>query len=170
LPTDSSTPVVGRVVDSIAIYVVTLDGVTGAAEENTGRFEEFTDRWRRVCGVDLQVNRCPGRIHETRGVGLTLAFTECLLHAYSDLDTNADVVVFFEDDADLFDADFCSLEYQKDLFASAPSDALVMLLGAHDFKLHADNVVEETDSQANEFIRVRRSWGSYGFAVYSECK
>ncbi len=114
--------------------------------------------------IEFQV--CPGTLSSVQGVGLTISFVRCLQQAYL---SGADEVIFYEDDALLLDKKFCQHNYQQSLLESRPKDTLILLLGAHDFILEMPLITNsqtfyEQQENAN-FVRLRRSFGTYGFAV-----
>jgi len=66
----------------------------------------------------------------------------------------------YEDDALPFDSRFCSGPFQRNLLSTTPADALVLLLGGHDFVLD-----KKANSISSPFIRMAQSYGTYGYAV-----
>mmetsp|Transcript_3104 Transcript_3104/g.6250 ORF Transcript_3104/g.6250 Transcript_3104/m.6250 type:complete len:252 (+) Transcript_3104:257-1012(+) len=147
--------------EKVIHMVVSLDGVKGADEENKGRLDRFRSKWESSCGPRIHFQVCPGNLSPITGVGLTKSFSACLKNAHNQ---GADAVFMYEDDALLFDPRFCSLEYQRKFLLAAPEDALVLLLGGHDFVIDWDsNDSQQTPSAP--FVKLIQSYGTYGYAV-----
>jgi hypothetical protein len=143
--------------EKVLHMVVSLDGVVGADEENTGRLARFRGNWEKECGTQISFDVCPGNLSPITGVGLTLSYMTCLQRAFN---TGADAVFLYEDDALLFDRSFCSRGFQGKLLSATPKDNLVLLLGGHDF------VIDRSENPARSpFVKLIQSYGTYGFAV-----
>mmetsp|Transcript_18292 Transcript_18292/g.27712 ORF Transcript_18292/g.27712 Transcript_18292/m.27712 type:complete len:305 (+) Transcript_18292:153-1067(+) len=161
------------------IFVVSLQGSTGADDRNEGRLDAFKEKWRRSCGgATPPIYHCPGVIDARRGYGLTISWLRCLERAKQmDLEVN----VIFEDDARLFERpeslSFCDAEKRRStLWSGLPEDAFVTFLGGHDWKYR--NADEEEGGTTNDvvpnslasdfIIRFQETsffFRTYGFAV-----
>ena len=134
---------------------------------------------------------CPGIVDPRRGYGLTQAFVHCLDRARADAANENDapsrssndtttVTIILEDDARLFDTSFCQSAHRQRLWQAIPSDAMVILLGGHQFQYDDetnplndsttttntnDAPRSETSSSSSLFQPTTFSYGTYGFAV-----
>lgn len=115
----------------LSIYVVSLQGVTGANPENKGRLDNFIQAFRERCGVQTQIRVCQGELDHRRGYGLTRTYVKCLQQAIDDDD---DYSIFLEDDARLKTSELCDSSYRDSIWSEARSDVLLLLLGGHDMK------------------------------------
>ncbi|GMI05948.1 hypothetical protein TrLO_g5629 [Triparma laevis f. longispina] len=104
------------------LYVISLQDVPGADPHNADRLVEFQRDWAALCGLEFTFQFCPGVLDKRRGFGITQSFVDCFERAISDGASNP---IFFEDDARLFNADFCRGVDWTDL----PKDTFVALLG-----------------------------------------
>ena len=136
------------------VYVVSLQGVPGASLMNAGRLDAFYGHWHSMCGDQVQFTLCPGIVDERRGYGITQAFIECFDRAMEDGQAMA---IFMEDDAVPFEPDFCNASVRTTLWLKAPKDALVILLGGHQWVYGVD--------KHGGFREIKYSQGAYGFAV-----
>ena len=141
--------------------VVTLDGVEGADKKNEGRLDHFLANWREKCGNSIEFIVCPGMPHHITGAGLTMAFAECIDRSYN---LGADAVFVYEDDAVLFDTNFCNPDYQRNLLSARPLDTLTLLMGGHHFVLATDGKHGGYDPYS-PFVKLMQSYGSYGYAL-----
>ena len=107
-----------------------------------------------MCGDQVQFTLCPGIVDERRGYGITQAFIECFDRAMEDGQAMA---IFMEDDAVPFEPDFCNTSVRTRLWLKAPKDALVILLGGHQWVYGVD--------KHGGFREIKYSQGAYGFAV-----
>jgi len=140
------------------VYVITLQGVAGAREENDKRYDTFLDDWLRMCGADSDIERCDGQLDPRRGFGLTQAYKQCFAKALLDDTTE---FFFFEDDARLYDASFCDPAHRAKILTRAPVGTYFVLLGGHHYTF-SGNI------SFDGYLEVVRSYGSYGFAVARE--
>lgn len=166
----------------LTVYVVTLQGVVGAHINNKHRLDDFIYSWRKVCGDRIQFKICAGETDKRRGYGLTRTWVRCLQQAIAD---GGEYSTFLEDDARLNTYFYCNSSYRDLMWAGVHSDALLILLGAHDIyhtvrdgfmiklrSLHEwlFNVSGRHQSFHKNSIGVvlentRYSLGSYGFVV-----
>jgi len=138
----------------VSYNVVTLSHVQGAAKENSVRLQEFLDHFEKTCGPDIQFNVCQGSIDARQGYGITKGFVGCLQHAFDD---NADIAYVFEDDARLLSNDFCDVDKRNRIWAQAPKDSYVMLLGGHKWTAKA--------SGDPSYRHITYSYGAYAFSL-----
>lgn len=142
------------------LYVVTLDGVTGASEGNNGRFSSFQNSWNHECGEEIVIKRCPANIDSRRGYGLTKTYVECLAVAMADGTEHA---VFLEDDARLFPnvLKFCVGANSENIFTSNfRNPTFVLLLGGHSLEPLRGYEVRDINVMPVSF-----SLGTYAFMV-----
>lgn len=132
------------------LYVISLQDVPGADPHNAGRLVEFQRDWAALCGPEFTFQFCPGVLNERRGFGVTQSFVDCFERAISDGAANP---IFFEDDARLFNADFCRGVDWTDL----PKDTFVALLGGWHFRFGSNSV--------EGYKELTFSSGAYGFMV-----
>lgn len=148
------------------MHVISLQNVTGAPPENQGRLDAFRKEWAEICGNDpttIEFRQCPGEMDERRGVGLTRAYIKCFDLALKESSLSSEnAFVFLEDDARLFNSQFCSATYRQSLWSSIPEDAFLLLLGGHTWK-YAD----EISSGNVPFRESTFSYGTYGFVLPS---
>ena len=104
------------------LYVISLQDVPGADPHNADRRDQFQRDWAALCGPEFTFQDCPGILDERRGFGITRSFVKCFERAISDGAANP---IFLEDDARLFNSDFC----RGVDWTGLPSDAFVALLG-----------------------------------------
>ena len=124
---------------SAPIYVISLQGVTGADPENEKRFDRFKADWLERCGREHEIEfvLCPGVIdtRKRRGFGCTQAFVNCIGSAMASATMNDYAyAVFVEDDASLLNPSnplFCSSAFRDELWRETPSDAFAVLFGAN---------------------------------------
>lgn len=93
-----------------------------------------------------------------------MGFNACFDRALSDHADNHDdraVAIFFEDDARLFESDFCDPAYRQRLFSATPGDAFLIMLGGHRWAPGASEAYNATA----HFQEVTASFGAYAFAV-----
>ena len=121
------------------LYVISLQDVPGADSHNAERLVTFQREWAKLCGPEFTFQFCPGVLDERRGFGLTRSYVDCFERAISDGAANP---VFLEDDARLFNANFC----QGMDWAHLPKDTFVALLGERD-----GLGLDEYQQQANDF-------------------
>mmetsp|Transcript_46291 Transcript_46291/g.112177 ORF Transcript_46291/g.112177 Transcript_46291/m.112177 type:complete len:740 (-) Transcript_46291:397-2616(-) len=141
---------------------------------------------------EIHFHKCPGYLNPKGslfGYGLSMAYKECFEWALEhhdkwhadhntvvDSDKNQDIpYIFLEDDARLYNSNFCHSEYRNRLWNAAPSDTTVLMLGGHNLFLQdkPGGEVERTDGVGQTgnkdiiptFRRPNQSAGSYGFVV-----
>ncbi|GMI07514.1 hypothetical protein TrLO_g8236 [Triparma laevis f. longispina] len=132
------------------LYVISLQDVPGADPHNAGRRDQFQRDWAALCGAEFTFEVCPGVLDKRRGFGITQSFVNCFERAISDGAANP---IFFEDDARLFNADFCRGVDWTDL----PMDTFVALLGGWHFRFGSNSV--------EGYKELTFSSGAYGFMV-----
>ncbi|CAJ1934558.1 unnamed protein product [Cylindrotheca closterium] len=191
-------------VSGYLMYVLTLQGVEGADDSNAQRFDNFKRHWSILCNntqqaieehqqvvaEEIHFHKCPGYLNPMGakfGYGLTMAYKECFDWAlehhkkwHTEHNTisnkNRDIpYIFLEDDARLYNSNFCHSEYRNRLWDAAPSDMTVLMLGGHNLFLQDQPgaEVERTDGVGQTgndgiiptFRRPNQSAGSYGFVV-----
>jgi hypothetical protein len=145
---------------TLRMYVITLQGVPGAAAHNEHRFDAFVADWTAQCGSRLDIRRCAGVLDNRRGYGLTKGFIDCFRMAERE-NHPGDVVLFFEDDARLMpplaDNRFCESAFLVDaLWPHVPNDASVLLLGAWQARFPQLSSVP----WGARFVPLIHSWGS----------
>ena len=132
------------------IYVVTLQGVSGAHISNMHRLDKFVKDWNRTCGYIPTIHVCRGKLDKRRGYGITKTLIACFERAIEDSEMYP---IFFEDDARLVNINLCKQPDWNDL----PQDTFLALFGGH--KWLDGNIVY------TKFIHVLKSFGAYGFMV-----
>jgi hypothetical protein len=146
---------------TLRMYVVTLQGVPGAAADNEHRFDSFVADWTAQCGSRLDIRRCAGALDSRQGYGLTKAFVDCFRKAERENAPN-NVALFFEDDARLMpplaDNRLCeSSSFLVDtLWPHMPNDTSVLLLGGWQMRFPASPKIH----WRAPFVPLIRSWGS----------
>ena len=124
---------------SYLMYVMTLQGVDGADETNVGRYDQFQRHWSILCNQQqkhqnpeqIHFQKCPGTLNPKKspaGWGLSVAFLNCFRWALkhhkqwhidhnpanvSGLEDDRIPFVFLEDDARLYNPNFCYSEYRN---------------------------------------------------------
>jgi hypothetical protein len=141
----------------LSVYVISLQGVTGADPRNEGRLDDFSQSWRERCGFSTQIRVCPGEVHPRRGYGLTQTYVKCFQQAIHDGD---DYSIFVEDDARLHTSEFCDSVYRDSIWSESTSDVLLILLGAH--------AIKYGHPSQKRILPLTYSHGSYGFMVPRE--
>ncbi|KAL3929694.1 MAG: hypothetical protein SGBAC_012099 [Bacillariaceae sp.] len=189
-------------VSGYLLYVLTLQDVEGADDSNANRFDNFKRHWSILCNntqqaiekhqqyvsEEIHFRKCPGHLSPKGtqfGYGLSMAYKECFDWAldnhdkwHADHNTVSDKeipYIFLEDDARLYNSNFCRSEYRNRLWDVIPSDTTVLMLGGHNLFLQdkPGGEVERTDGvglTGNEdiiptFRRPNQSAGSYGFVI-----
>ena len=140
----------------VAINVISLSGVKGTDEHNQKRLGLFLEHFEETCGLSLDIHVCPGVIDERRGFGISKALVRCLR---DDINQQADYIYIFEDDARLFNNDFCHYENRVKLWTNAPPDAFLMLIGGHSWSARA--------SKYEDYDIVDSAYGGYGLSIPS---
>jgi hypothetical protein len=149
--------------DNLRIYVITLQGVNGAPKANQNRFDTFIGNWTSVCGDESDIRRCPGALDKRRGYGLTNGFRNCIALAERESSVDDDQpVLFFEDDARLFDARFCAAAFRRRLWSTMPTDTFLALLGGWRFRFPTNR--HTGISWSRSFVPLTSSWGSSVFS------
>ena len=157
-------------------FVVTLDGVDGSSIENNGRLKLFKERFSKKCAhSDVDFTPCFGQLSSSRGVGVTLAFISCLKQAL-EYQPPIQAAFFYEDDAEVFvdkarkSSPLCSVVENKQILEAMSDDALLGLLGGHDFVIsaRADAAVKKEHSMKLGLTRIIHSWGAYGWVIKRE--
>ena len=150
------------------LYVISLQGTSGADKRSEGRLDAFSQAWERSCGSPPKINHCPGVMDARRGYGLTRSWLQCLEMART---MDLDVTIIFEDDARLFERDsslsFCNATARKTEFWSRlPDDTFLVFLGGHTWT-YADGEGESGggSSGLGEYREASSSYGTYGFAL-----
>ena len=138
----------------VSFSVVSLSNVQGAPKENRLRLQAFLDHFKETCGPNIEFNVCPGNLDTRMGYGITKSFVQCLQHAYND---NVDIAYVFEDDARLLSNDFCDVDKRNRIWAQAPKDSYVMLLGGHKWTAKA--------SGDPSYRHITYSYGAYAFSL-----
>ena len=158
----------------VDIYVISLQGVPGAPAENNGRLDAFQRDWAGKCGAAIgRIHRCAGAIDKRRGFGLTRGFISCIDQAIANTSPDKNkgttptaidrtMALFFEDDARLFDSDFCRSDHRAKLWSAAPKDTFLVMLGGHHWRV---GLTRAQGFSGTNFQEVTRSYGTYGFAV-----
>ena len=149
------------------IYVVSLQGVEGADANNDHRLDNFTRYFAETCGGvgdrQVKVKACLGVMDKRTGYGITKSFMKCLNQAYAD---GVEAAFMFEDDARLFGEPlFCSPHFRQSLIDEAPKDTFLMLLGGHNWYGDGDSDSKDTSNDKNNYVRVTKSYGAYGWAI-----
>ncbi|KAL3940515.1 MAG: hypothetical protein SGBAC_004966 [Bacillariaceae sp.] len=188
------------------LYVVTLQGVEGAGDSNIGRYDNFKRHWNIVCHQDDQhqekfhFHTCPGHLGPkgtVKGYGLSLAYLDCFHWALRNhkewhrehnqhnptaegIDNDGIPFVFLEDDARLYNSNFCYSEYRNRIWQSLPqTNSTLLMLGGHTMafddtshpiaQAYQDHYYDENllldPSVLPQFIHPRRGFGSYGFVL-----
>ena len=132
------------------IYVVTLQGVSGAHIANIHRLDEFVKDWNRTCGYIPTMHICRGQLDNRRGYGITKTLIACFDRAIEDSEMYP---IFFEDDARLVNINLCTQPDWNDL----PQDTFLALFGGH--RWWYGNIIYKN------FIHILKSFGTYGFMV-----
>jgi len=142
---------VGQMSAQPKLYVTSLDGVVGAAKENSGRLNTFRQHWN---GTNITV--CPGTVDTRRGFGITHGLVNCLGKAISD---SVEIALFFEDDAvpTALGSNFDCLRAE-----AVPTDAFIIMFGGHHFKYGDTDAVIRGRCK---YRHITLSYGAYGFAV-----
>lgn len=138
----------------VSINVISLSGVKGADEHNQKRLGLFLEHFEEKCGLSLDIHICPGVIDERRGFGISKALVQCL---QDDINQRADYIYIFEDDARLFNNDFCQHENRVNLWLNAPPDTFMMLIGGHRWSARA--------SKYEGYDIVDSAYGGYGWTI-----
>lgn len=188
------------------LYVVTLQGVERAGDSNIGRYDNFKRHWNIICHQDDQhqerfhFHTCPGHLGPkgtVKGYGLSLAYLDCFHWALKNhkewhrehnqhnptaegLDDDGIPFVFLEDDARLYNSNFCYSEYRNRIWQSLPqTNSTLLMLGGHTMafddtshpiaQAYQDHYYDENllmdPSVLPQFIHPRRGFGSYGFVL-----
>lgn len=152
LGTDKHVTVEGN--KSKTIFVISLQGTPSSHESNSKRLQLFQEEWHAKCGDTFAIEHCPGVNDPRRGYGVTMSFVLCINKAIS---ADQDISLFFEDDARLFNSDFCGLNMYNKYFECIPNDTFVALLGGHGWRFG--------ESRYPLYRETVFSVGAYGFAV-----
>lgn len=101
-----------------AFYVMTLNGTKDAPPENNERLAHFLGNWTQMCGQRANTFPkvrdfilCPGILRKRQGQGLTESFARCL--ATAERRTETEMHYFFEDDARLYNSQFCDRAFRS---------------------------------------------------------
>ena len=114
----------------------------------------FLEHFEETCGLSLDIHICPGVIDERRGFGISKALVQCL---QDDINQRADYIYIFEDDARLFNNDFCQHENRVSVWLNAPPDTFMMLIGGHRWSARA--------SKYEGYDIVDKAYGGYGWTI-----
>lgn len=152
-------------IDASTVFVISLQGTSGADRRNEGRLDAFRAKWNESCkfAPPTHIQHCPGVFDPRRGYGLALSWLLCLEQAKQ---YNLDVTVIFEDDARLFDtsADFCEMATRKrNYWDHLPHDTFIAFLGGHNWEYPS----KEADQSSNNarYKELKFSFGTYAFAI-----
>lgn len=156
------------------LYVITLQGVEGADNTNDHRLDDFRRHWSILCGAEInniQIRRCPGKLNPPnvhRGYSLSLAYIDCIDQAMEENHLSSEEpFIFLEDDARLFNSNFCHASYRKRLYDSVPANATLLMLGGHDMKVYDETHIPN-DPDLPILKRPEFGAGSYGFVIINQ--
>ena len=155
---------------STSIFVLSMQGTPGAHKSNEGRLEAFKNKWIQACGSIPETHHCHGVLDPRRGYGVHISQLICLQKAKT---INKDVLLFFEDDARLFNDSaptFCNGESRSEILSRMPNDTLVAFLGGHEWEWKNDTKVGDKielvlPPPKYGYRESTYSWGAYAFAV-----
>jgi hypothetical protein len=155
------------------IYVITLQGVNGSDKGNEHRLDDLRRHWGILCGPDMniQFQRCPGKLNPPgpihRGYSLSLAYIDCFDRALEENRmSKEEPFVFLEDDARLYNPNFCRAEYRERLYNSVPENATLLMLGGHGMETYeGTGTYRPKDPDLPVLQRPKFGAGSYGFVI-----
>jgi hypothetical protein len=155
------------------MYVMTLQGVNGSDKSNEHRLDELRRHWGILCGSDMniQFQRCPGKLNPPgpfpAGYSLSLAYIDCFDRALEENRMSKEVpYIFLEDDARLYNPNFCRAEYRERLYNSVPENATLLMLGGHGMKTYNNTTYyRPKDPDLPMLQRPEFGAGAYGFVI-----
>lgn len=150
------------------VYVISLQNSSldkASQKKNRHRLDRFISDWEAVChsNPNVVIRHCPGILDPIQGRGISASIANCLQAAYKD---DSFFPLFFEDDTRMFNEDFCYRQKQASILSNMPRDAMVVLLGGHQFQYENDpRKVSIRSGQTIQYEALTFGYGAYAYIV-----